>query len=177
MARAPKSIVRTLRDGDVRYQLELVRCGKKTCSRCREGPAHGPYWYAYEKRRKKIRRRYLGKELPAEIEARARVTKPGRRREPHRLTLDVVSAMEDLEAALYRLDDRCYDGEVDVDELAGDELELLSELAEAIEDASDELGAAVTSLRRRLARTVKRLRRARDELEEHLDNEDDGDDD
>ena len=29
------------------YQLEMVKCGKKTCKRDALG-GHGPYWYAYQ---------------------------------------------------------------------------------------------------------------------------------
>jgi hypothetical protein len=29
------------------YQLEKVRCGKRGCRKCTEGPAHGPYLYRY----------------------------------------------------------------------------------------------------------------------------------
>src|SRR5260370_42407939 len=43
------------------YRLELVRCGK--CSRCEDGPAHGPYWYWYGYRGGKAVSRYIGKEL------------------------------------------------------------------------------------------------------------------
>jgi hypothetical protein len=38
-----KVICETRQVGNVTYQLELVRCGKRTCRRC----PHGPYWYAY----------------------------------------------------------------------------------------------------------------------------------
>lgn len=31
----------------VTYQRELVKCGKPKCGKCKSGPAHGPYWYAY----------------------------------------------------------------------------------------------------------------------------------
>jgi hypothetical protein len=47
------------------YRLELVRCGKDRCTRCAEGPAHGPYWYRYYRRGGKVVSRYVGKTLPA----------------------------------------------------------------------------------------------------------------
>jgi len=48
------------------YRLELVRCGKERCTRCADGPAHGPYWYRYYRGRGgKLVSRYVGKELPA----------------------------------------------------------------------------------------------------------------
>ena len=44
----PYRIVMEKRQGpDVVYQLELRRCSYKNCRRCRQGPSHGPYWYAY----------------------------------------------------------------------------------------------------------------------------------
>jgi hypothetical protein len=48
------------------YRLELVRCGKDRCTRCADGPAHGPYWYRYYRGRGgKLVSRYVGKTLPA----------------------------------------------------------------------------------------------------------------
>jgi hypothetical protein len=47
------------------YRLELVSCGKPNCTRCAEGPAHGPYWYRYYRRGKKVVSKYVGKTLPA----------------------------------------------------------------------------------------------------------------
>jgi hypothetical protein len=49
-------------------RLELVNCGKDRCKRCRGGPAHGPYWYAYWKQDGHTRSKYIGKQLPAEQE-------------------------------------------------------------------------------------------------------------
>ena len=47
----------------VTYRLESVRCGKPTCTSC----PHGPYWYAYYREGKRLRSRYIGRELPAEV--------------------------------------------------------------------------------------------------------------
>lgn len=47
------------------YRLELVSCGKPNCTRCAEGPAHGPYWYRYYRRGAKVVSKYVGKTLPA----------------------------------------------------------------------------------------------------------------
>ena len=47
------------------YRLELVSCGKPNCTRCADGPAHGPYWYRYYRRGKKVGSKYVGKTLPA----------------------------------------------------------------------------------------------------------------
>lgn len=46
----------------ISYVKELVKCGKATCRRC----PHGPYWYAYWQEGIKTRKRYIGKQLPAE---------------------------------------------------------------------------------------------------------------
>ena len=47
----------------VTYRLESVRCGKPRCTSC----PHGPYWYAYYREGQKLRSRYIGRELPAEV--------------------------------------------------------------------------------------------------------------
>ena len=47
---------------------ERVKCGKERCRKCREGPAHGPYWYLYFRRNGKLTSRYIGKKLPEELE-------------------------------------------------------------------------------------------------------------
>jgi len=43
-----------------RYRQQMVKCGKKGCTRC----PHGPYWYAYWREGGKVRTQYIGKELP-----------------------------------------------------------------------------------------------------------------
>jgi hypothetical protein len=45
--------------GTVTLRQEMVRCGKKGCTRC----PHGPYWYAYWREGGRTRSRYVGKEL------------------------------------------------------------------------------------------------------------------
>lgn len=49
------------------YQQEKRRCGKAGC-RCVVGEVaevgHGPYWYAYWKKRGKVRSQYVGKKAP-----------------------------------------------------------------------------------------------------------------
>jgi Family of unknown function (DUF6788) len=49
-------------------RLELVKCGKERCRKCREGPAHGPYWYLYFRRNGKLTSRYIGKRIPEGLE-------------------------------------------------------------------------------------------------------------
>lgn len=46
--------------GRVTFRQEMVRCGKKGCTRC----PHGPYWYAYWREGGRVKSRYVGKELP-----------------------------------------------------------------------------------------------------------------
>jgi hypothetical protein len=50
------------------YVQEYVRCGKPNCSRCKDQPGHGPYWYSYHysPTRKKYIKKYVGKNLPSE---------------------------------------------------------------------------------------------------------------
>lgn len=42
---------------EVRLRRQMVKCGKRACTRC----PHGPYWYAYWREDGKRRSRYLGK--------------------------------------------------------------------------------------------------------------------
>jgi len=49
----------------VTYRLETVRCGKPSCSSC----PHGPYWYAYFREGGRLRSRYIGRDLPADVKA------------------------------------------------------------------------------------------------------------
>lgn len=49
------------RRGGVSYCLEYTRCGK--CKKCANGPAHGPYWYAYWNEEGKTKSKYIGKTL------------------------------------------------------------------------------------------------------------------
>jgi hypothetical protein len=44
-------------------EQRLVSCGKPACRRCKRGPAHGPYWYAYWKDGERVRSRYVGAKL------------------------------------------------------------------------------------------------------------------
>ena len=49
------------------YRLESIRCGKEKC-KCVRGKLHGPYWYSYTRVKDKIVSRYIGKQLPKDIE-------------------------------------------------------------------------------------------------------------
>lgn len=51
----------------VTLRREYVRCRKAGCTRC----PHGPYWYAYWREGARLRKRYLGKQLPSDRELAA----------------------------------------------------------------------------------------------------------
>ena len=60
-------VVDSFREGDTRYLLEYVKCGRAAsgkCRRCREGELHGPYWYSYTWDGKKTVSKYHGKMRP-----------------------------------------------------------------------------------------------------------------
>lgn len=59
-------------------RLELVHCGKKKCKRL-----HGPYWYAYWQQGPRTRKRYIGKQIPAEVAKRRLRPKPRKRGSDH----------------------------------------------------------------------------------------------
>jgi hypothetical protein len=48
------------------YIKEYVRCGKPGCKTCSELGGHGPYWYHYSSEKGKTRKRYIGKNKPAD---------------------------------------------------------------------------------------------------------------
>jgi Family of unknown function (DUF6788) len=48
-------------DQHITYQLQLRKCGKPSCSTCRDGQGHGPYWYAYWREGSRLRSAYVGK--------------------------------------------------------------------------------------------------------------------
>lgn len=50
----------------ITYQLQYRKCGKTTCSTCRNGQGHGPYWYAYWREGSRLRSGYIGKVHPDE---------------------------------------------------------------------------------------------------------------
>jgi hypothetical protein len=53
-------------DQHITYQLQYRKCGKASCSTCRDSQGHGPYWYAYWREGSRLRSGYIGKVLPAE---------------------------------------------------------------------------------------------------------------
>ncbi|GCE28006.1 hypothetical protein KDA_34900 [Dictyobacter alpinus] len=52
-------------DQHITYQLQFRKCGKPSCSTCRTGQGHGPYWYAYWRQGSRLRSGYIGKVRPA----------------------------------------------------------------------------------------------------------------
>jgi len=50
------------------YHQQMSYCGKARCRKCRDGAGHGPYWYAYQTVNGRVKRTYIGKELPSEVE-------------------------------------------------------------------------------------------------------------
>ena len=48
-------------DQHITYQLQYRKCGKASCSTCRGGQGHGPYWYAYWREGSRLRSGYVGK--------------------------------------------------------------------------------------------------------------------
>ena len=60
-------VVDSFREGDTRYLLEYVKCGRASsgkCRKCREGEYHGPYWYSYTRTGEKTISKYHGKNRP-----------------------------------------------------------------------------------------------------------------
>ena len=49
------------------YQLQYRKCGKPSCSTCKRGAGHGPYWYAYWREGSRLRSGYVGKLPPAAL--------------------------------------------------------------------------------------------------------------
>ena len=56
-------------DQHITYQLQHRKCGKPTCSTCKNGVGHGPYWYAYWRDGARLRSGYIGKIQPLAVSA------------------------------------------------------------------------------------------------------------
>jgi len=48
-------------DQHITYQLQFRKCGKSSCSKCRNTQGHGPYWYAYWRVGSRLVSGYVGK--------------------------------------------------------------------------------------------------------------------
>jgi predicted ATPase/DNA-binding SARP family transcriptional activator len=74
---APPSSSPPSSDPAITYRQQYRRCGKKSCSRCAPGqPGHGPYWYASWWENGRQRTSYVGKDLPADVDAIPASTSP-----------------------------------------------------------------------------------------------------
>jgi len=51
-------------DQHITYQLQYRKCGKTSCSTCRNAQGHGPYWYAYWREDARLHSGYVGKVNP-----------------------------------------------------------------------------------------------------------------
>ena len=49
------------------WQQQRRKCGKN-CRTCQEKGGHGPYWYKYWREGERVRSKYVGKQLPTDIE-------------------------------------------------------------------------------------------------------------
>ncbi len=56
-------------DQHITYQLQYRKCGKTSCSTCRNGQGHGPYWYAYWREGSRLRSGYVGKISPTGVDS------------------------------------------------------------------------------------------------------------
>ena len=45
----------------ITYQFQFRKCGKPSCSTCKSGQGHGPYWYAYWREGSRLKSGYVGK--------------------------------------------------------------------------------------------------------------------
>jgi hypothetical protein len=54
-------------DQHITYQFQYRKCGKPSCSTCRNGQGHGPYWYAYWREGSRLRSGYIGKMHPSKV--------------------------------------------------------------------------------------------------------------
>src|ERR1700676_5077401 len=52
-------------DQHITYQFQHRKCGKSSCSTCRDGQGHGTYWYAYWREGSRLRSGYIGKVSPS----------------------------------------------------------------------------------------------------------------
>ncbi|HEX6477264.1 MAG TPA: tetratricopeptide repeat protein [Ktedonobacteraceae bacterium] len=51
----------------VTYRQQFTRCGKQRCHKCKDGPGHGPYWYAYWSENGRTISKYIGIHPPTEM--------------------------------------------------------------------------------------------------------------
>ncbi len=56
------------REPHMTYQQQYRRCNKDACSTCKAGQGHGPYWYAFWSENGRTKSKYIGKDLPAQVD-------------------------------------------------------------------------------------------------------------
>lgn len=56
----------------ITWQLVLVKCGRRACTKCKDKPTHGPYFYGYwtDSAAHKTRKFYHGKGDPREAQSK-----------------------------------------------------------------------------------------------------------
>ncbi len=60
----------------ITYRRQFTRCGKERCHKCKEGPGHGPYWYAYWSVNGRTVSKYIGIHLPENVEIKTNEGEP-----------------------------------------------------------------------------------------------------
>ena len=65
----PTKLKDIVRANKVSLLLQSRKCNRPTCKKCLDNIPHGFYWYAYwyDKKLKKMKSLYIGKELPDHI--------------------------------------------------------------------------------------------------------------
>lgn len=58
-----------MHSNNITYRQQYSFCSKPGCRKCREEIGHGPYWYAYQTVKGRTVRTYIGKTLPAGVQA------------------------------------------------------------------------------------------------------------
>ena len=56
------------RRSGVTYRHEMVTCGKPGCHCMTGGALHGPYWYSYKHEGGRMKKVYIGKNAPPELD-------------------------------------------------------------------------------------------------------------
>ena len=79
-------------DQHITYHLQYRKCGKPSCSTCRQGQGHGPYWYAYWREGSRLRSGYIGKVLPDGVRTPQNSGEMGDYDKPHSHAIAVEEA-------------------------------------------------------------------------------------
>lgn len=79
-------------DQHITYQFQYRKCGKSSCSTCRDGQGHGPYWYAYWREGSRLRSGYIGKVPPSPVTPSALQATP--------IEANIIKAVEETTAVM-----------------------------------------------------------------------------